>query len=92
MGEFEQEIARKSKIPIVNPEWDRAFLSDIAKGNAEGVKNRSYEETERGGGFGGHEILIWAAVMGSMAGQGATVLDYQEVPEWITGIGYAIYE
>lgn len=92
IGAYEQVMARRSVKPVVNPDWDRAFLTRLAGGDVEGLRSWTREEIEREGGTGGLEILNWIAVMGAMKSAPATVVDYHDVPEWITGIGYAMYE
>lgn len=92
IGAYEQVMARRSAKPVVNPEWDRAFLARLERGDVEGILRWTREEIERDGGTGGLEILNWVAVMGAMNGAPATVVDYHDVSEWITGIGYVMYE
>lgn len=92
MGEYEQQMARNTNRPLINPEWDLEVLDKFARGDEQAIRTMTYAEVEQDGGFGGHEILNWAALMGAMRGAPATVVDYQSVPEWITGIGYMIYE
>ena len=91
MAELEQDMMRTSNEPLTNPEWDLAFLDVITSGDANRIREMSYDEIEAGGGFGAHEVLNWAALMGAMNGAPATLVDYQSVPEWITGIGYMTY-
>jgi 2,3-dihydroxyphenylpropionate 1,2-dioxygenase len=91
MGLYEQQMMRTATGPLTNPEWDRAFLRLLSEGNERAVRQMSYAEIEAAGGFGGHEVLNWAALMGAMRGAPATIVDYQSVPEWITGIGYVTY-
>ena len=92
MAQCEQNMAKVMERPLVNPEWDLAFLDKIASGDSRAVRAMSYDEIEQGGGFGGHEVLNWAAAMGAMGGAKATVLNYEAVPEWICGMGYVVYD
>lgn len=91
MAELEQDMMRTTNVPLTNPDWDKAFLDLLAAGDAEAIRRMTYDEIEEGGGFGAHEVLNWAALMGAMRGRPATIVDYQSVPEWITGIGYLTY-
>jgi 2,3-dihydroxyphenylpropionate 1,2-dioxygenase len=92
MGQYEQRMMETATRPLTNPEWDREFLALLAKGDVRTIRGMSYADIEEGGGFGGHEVLNWAALMGAMRGASATIIDYQSVPQWITGIGYAAYD
>lgn len=92
MGHYEREMARVMDHPLVNPEWDRKFLDAIARGDRGYVTDLSYADIEAEGGFGGLEVLCWAAGMGAMRGARATVLNYEPVREWICGMGFVIYD
>jgi 2,3-dihydroxyphenylpropionate 1,2-dioxygenase len=80
-----------SSHPLVNEEWDRKFLEALANGDVSYMRALAYDEVERDGGHGGHEILLWIALMGAMRGAPATIVDYEAVREWICGIGFAMY-
>ncbi len=92
IGDYEIEMARTSKVPLVNPDWDKRFLKALGSGDAEYMCSLTYEGVERDGGSGGHEILNWIALMGAMNGDPANVLNYEAVEEWICGMAFAIYE
>jgi 2,3-dihydroxyphenylpropionate 1,2-dioxygenase len=92
LAKYEMKMADLLGRPVVNPGWDRQFLDLLAAGDAKAIRNLSYEEIESGAGFGGHEVLNWTAAMGAMDGARATVLSYEAVPEWVCGMGFAIYE
>ncbi|TDD92254.1 extradiol dioxygenase [Actinomadura rubrisoli] len=92
MGVYERLMADVMDKPVVAPEWDRHFLDLIAAGDAGAVRALTYGEIESNAGFGAHEVLNWAAGMGAMDGAPATVLNYEPVPEWICGMGFAIYD
>jgi len=89
---YEIEMARQSKVPLVNGPWDRRFLDALARGDVDFVRGLPYEEIEAEAGHGGHEVLNWCAVMGAMQGRPARVLDYEPVVEWICGMGFAVYD
>lgn len=92
MGIYERKMAEVMEHPLVNPDWDREFLDKIERGDSEAVRAMTYEEIEERGGFGGLEVLNWAAAMGAMRGAKATVLNYEPVREWICGMGFAVYD
>lgn len=91
LAAYEIEMARTAKRPLVNAEWDRRFLEALGRGDIEAVKAYGYDEVEREGGHGGHEILNWAAVMGAMGGRPARIVGYEPVTEWICGMAYVTY-
>lgn len=91
LGKYEIEMAATSPVPLVNADWDRAFLGALGRGDSDWIRNLSYDEVEEQAGHGGHEILNWAALMGAMGGARADVLNYEPVTEWICGMGFATY-
>ena len=78
--------------PLVNADWDRSVIDAIGAGDKEKLFAMTFEEIEKSGGHGGHELLNWMAVMGAMHGAPAKVLGYEPVIEWICGMGYLVYE
>jgi len=89
---YEVEMARASKQRLVNADWDRTFLSALARGDTGYVRGLTYEEIEKEAGHGGHEVLNWCALMGAMSGRPARVLNYEPCIEWICGMGFAVYD
>lgn len=77
--------------PLINEAWDREILDALKRGDAKYIRNLSYEEVEKHGGHGGHEILNWVALMGAMRGAPAGYVVYERVKEWIAGMGYVSY-
>lgn len=78
--------------PLVNAEWDRLVMDALGRGDKEQLFAMSFDEIEKEGGHGGHELLNWMAVMGAMGGAPARVLGYEPVIEWICGMGYLVYD
>jgi len=64
----------------------------LGRGDKDGLFAMTFEEIEKQGGHGGHELLNWMAVMGAMGGAPARVLGYEPVIEWICGMGYLVYD
>jgi 2,3-dihydroxyphenylpropionate 1,2-dioxygenase len=89
---YEIEMARTATRPLVNAEWDRAFLDALARGDKKYVCGLSMEEIVADAGNGGPEVLNWAAMMGAMGGRPARVLNYEPVIEWICGMGFVVYD
>jgi 2,3-dihydroxyphenylpropionate 1,2-dioxygenase len=77
--------------PLVNEVWDREVLDAFERGDVKYIRDLSYEEVEKQGGHGGHELLNWVALMGAMRGVAADYVVYEKVVEWIAGMGYAAY-
>jgi len=78
--------------PLVNAEWDRKILKAVEKGDVQTLCSLTFEEVDRDGGHGGHEILNWIQLMGAMNAGPAEVVDYEPVIEWICGMAYVSYE
>ena len=97
LGRYEIEMAKRNQYPLtsshplVNAQWDRGFLAALARGDAAFMRALTYESVEAEAGQGGHEILNWVALMGAMRGAPATIVEYEAVFEWITGMGFALY-
>lgn len=94
---YEVRMAAKNQYPLnsdhplIDAEWDQEIIDAFGRGDVEYLKSLTYEEIEKKGGHGGHEILNWMAVMGAMHGAPANVLGYEPVLEWICGMGYLNY-
>jgi len=78
--------------PLINEEWDREIINAFGCGDVDYLRSLTFEEIEKKGGHGGHEILNWMAVMGTMEGKPAHVHGYEPVLEWICGMGYITYD
>ena len=73
----------------VNAEFDQRILSLFSAGDIEGLAAISDEEILAEGGDGCLEIKNWICAMGLFPGATASVLAYEAVPQWITGMGFA---
>ncbi|WP_197378496.1 extradiol dioxygenase [Mycolicibacterium mengxianglii] len=91
VGPYEIKMAEEMGDACVNPEWDQQFLSLLGAGDMETLFGWTYDDVETGGGHGGHEILNWMAVAGSMHGAPCEVLTYRPTPAWICGTGAVRY-
>lgn len=98
LAKYEIEMAAKnqwplnSSHPLVNDEWDRRVMTAFAQGDVGYFKALTYDEVQRKGGHGGHELLNWLIVMGAVNGKPARVIGYEPVVEWICGMGYLVYD
>ena len=94
LAEYEIRMARENRWPanaehpLVNDGWDRAFLAALERGDETYVAALSFEQVEREGGHGAHEIINWLALMGAMDGAPAQIVAYEAVPDWICGMAY----
>lgn len=94
LAEYEMRMARQNRWPanaehpLVNDGWDRAFLAALERGDEAYVAALSFEQVEREGGHGAHEIINWLALMGAMDGAPAQIVAYEAVPDWICGMAY----
>lgn len=71
----------------VNPDFDRAVMGALVTGQGERLAAWSAEQVEAEGGNGGQEILAWVMMAGSLPGVGGEQIYYENVPEWVTGMG-----
>ena len=98
LAAYEIQMAAKmewplnSKHPLVNAQWDQHVLALLERGDVQALKGMTFEEIEKGGGHGGHELLNWMATMGAMNGAPAKIIGYEPVKEWICGMGYIAYD
>lgn len=91
LGRYEIEMANRSETLLVNEDWDRRFLDHFARGDRDYMRSLSWQETAEEAGPGANEMLNWIALMGAMGDAPAEILSYDVSPEWITGVGFAIY-
>lgn len=87
----EREMARKADHDLINVKWDRDFLDAFTRGDVEHMFAARYEEVERDGGNGGHEMALWVALMGALDGAPARQITYEPVMPWMGGVGLATY-
>jgi aromatic ring-opening dioxygenase catalytic subunit (LigB family) len=74
---------------IIDEQFDREFLKLLVEGETESLmKEFTLGRMFKSGKGGTPEILNWFAPLGAVgAGTRATLLCYEPVPEWATGIG-----
>lgn len=94
------EVARKlargeGKATPLNPEWDRAFMAQVAARDFATVGGLSEAELTQLAGCGGHEVRTWVAAYAAMAAAGpfaARDIYYEAIPQWNAGMGIAAAE
>lgn len=96
-GNWEQYDARRRQIiraaeASINPQFDETVLSWLESGELHRLTGYTSEQLERIAGNGAQELRTWlimAAVMGHAPGRRIV---YEQLPEWLTGMGVAVIE
>ena len=70
----------------VNADWDNWFLKHLTGGDIEPLLALSDPEIDEIAGNGAHELRAWVAAIGAWGGS-STILSYEAVPSWVTGMG-----
>jgi 2,3-dihydroxyphenylpropionate 1,2-dioxygenase len=96
-GNWEQYNDRRREIitaaqPTIFTDFDRTFLADLEAGRLGRYADLSTEEIERVAGNGGQELRTWMLLASAMGFRRGTSLAYSPMPEWLTGMGVAIYD
>jgi 2,3-dihydroxyphenylpropionate 1,2-dioxygenase len=96
-GEWERFDPRRRSIitsarPTIFEDFDRGFLSDLEAGKLERLADISTAELERVAGNGGQELRTWMILAATMGFRPGTALAYAPMPEWLTGMGVAVYD
>jgi len=89
--EREAEMAASGR-DLINVEWDREILAAFERGDKKSLLEMTYEEIERDGGNGGHEIAMWVMMMGALNGAPSRTIVYEPVKEWMGGVGLISYD
>lgn len=74
------------RVGDIDEEFDRWFLDRLAQSDVESILDMTDDEISLAGN-GAHEIRSWVAVAAAMAPNPATVLAYEPIAHWITGMG-----
>lgn len=77
------------------PDWDRAFMAQMAESDFETIGSLDEAELTRVAGCGGHEVRNWVAAYAAMAAAGPFVprhILYYPIPQWNAGMGIAAAE
>jgi protocatechuate 4,5-dioxygenase beta chain len=73
----------------VNVDFDRRVLAMVEKNDIEGLVALPDVMVETEAGNGALEIKNWLCAMGAVPDAKAVTLAYADVPEWVTGCGFA---
>src|SRR5437763_9484406 len=79
------------RVGDIEESFDRWFLEHLEQGDLEEVLDLPDAEIELAGN-GAHEIRSWLAVAGAVAPANATMLVYEPIYPWITGMAVAHFE
>jgi 2,3-dihydroxyphenylpropionate 1,2-dioxygenase len=91
------DLARKlargeaESLPL-NPDWDRAFMSQMAAGNFSAIERMGEDELTAIAGCGGQEVRNWVAAYAAQGAAGPAShrnIYYQDIAEWNAGMGIA---
>ena len=72
----------------VNEVFDRQIMAYACNGDLDAMAALTDDYILTHGGNGGMEIRQWAVAMGAMPGAKGQIIDYEPVPEWVTGLGF----
>lgn len=94
-GDWERYDARRREIitaarPTIFPDFDRAFLAALERGDLAGYGNWSTADIEAAAGNGGQELRTWLTMAAALDFAPGRALAYAPMPEWLTGMGAAV--
>ena len=72
----------------VNVEWDQMIIDAVQHGDVDKLMALSDEEILEQSGNGGLEIKNWMVAMGCIDGFRGELIEYQPIPQWVTGCGF----
>jgi protocatechuate 4,5-dioxygenase beta chain len=77
-----------AQIGRVNPQWDRMIIDHVRNNDLQALVALTDEEIMEHSGNGGLEIKNWIVALGFMGTFDAELIDYQPIPEWVTGCAF----
>jgi 2,3-dihydroxyphenylpropionate 1,2-dioxygenase len=83
-----QFAAGAGNLKPLNPDWDQAFLDQLAANDLDAIDRYTNEGIETQGGKSGQEIRTWVAAYGALTAAGSyqmTSRYYRPIPEFIAG-------
>ncbi|MGB1091323.1 MAG: hypothetical protein ACPGYX_04305, partial [Oceanobacter sp.] len=72
----------------VNEEFDRRILDYSCSLNVDAIAALTDDEILEHGGNGAMELRNWVVTMSAVQATDAALIEYQPVPEWVTGLGF----
>lgn len=76
----------------LNPDWDRAFMAAVGRGELDLLDSVAEDELTRIAGCGGHEVRTWIAAYAALSASGpysSEALFYHDIAAWNAGMGIA---
>jgi hypothetical protein len=88
------EVVRWSRDGLgrISEDFDRELIAWMQAGEYGRLAGLDAATVARRGGNGAQEIRNWATVMGAVPGTRATLLFYEAVPQWLTGVAGVAFE
>lgn len=78
------------RVGDIDEDFDNWFLEELSKPDLGELLDLPNDELMQAGNGTG-EIRAWVAIAGAMKGQGASVLSYEPIYEWINGMAVVSY-
>lgn len=72
----------------VNQDFDRRIIELCCENDMAGLASYTDEQVLEEGGNGAMEIRNFLCAMAAVNGPGGELIEYQPVPEWVTGLGF----
>lgn len=86
-----REIIRAAQ-PVINPDFDDEFLSLLEAGETHRITEYTSEQLEDKAGNGAQEVRTWLIMAAALGHTPGRRLAYEQLPEWLTGMGVAIID
>jgi 2,3-dihydroxyphenylpropionate 1,2-dioxygenase len=86
-----RQIIRAAQAAI-NPEFDDEFLALVEKGQTHRIADYTTERLEEVAGNGAQEVRTWLVMAAALGHAPGRRLCYEELPEWLTGMGVALID
>lgn len=83
-------VADQNSLHPLNPDWDQAFMRDLASGQFAKLDAMNNEDLSEIAGKSTHEVKTWVAGFAALSVFGSYLTEglyYREIPEWIAGFG-----
>lgn len=87
----EAQMASQSDT-LINVEWDRKMMHALSNHDMDYLMSLDYDQVEKDGGNGGHEMALWVALLGALGPVPGKPIIYEAVKEWMGGVGIIQYK
>lgn len=84
--------AGESGLHALNPDWDRAFMTQLCERDWQAIDAHRNDEVTRAAGASTHEVKAWVAATAAMEAACGPAWEaseryYRAIPEWVAGFG-----